>query len=820
MAELEELQLRVSLDDQASAKLSALREQLTQLREAGGGMGQGVAAAHGASQEGVKALTGAIRQAGFIGGIVGGITTELTHQLAALGTNLIQRATDFKGLSDSMQDLQTHARGVGMSFTGYEGLQRQLQLTGMSAKEAQGTISQLSDLHLELQQYGAQNAPTTHRLLQYADPASAQYLINFMRQMEGAPVAKQIDLITAAVENMHATMAAHGREGGFEAGRSEFLRNLGINPEAFAKIQEATQISKKLKEELDAADPKREQMLRNRTEETKKFREESLLASFIWEDIGMSLAASVLHGVGLNQGMSELNIWLKRIAVDAEAFERTLRDVDFDHALEQLGKMEPAIKPYVEQIKQLAGGLKATADTTLEEFQAILPILRGINDVLGQLGLGPPKPLAPPGTPEREQQEREAEQGAGLAGAGYAHRFLLRHGLISPREGEHIVPSENVEPETESPETSALAPWRRLLDYNRRQREAERKEAERTGTPPPPPPPPPPSSATEPPPSATELTPEQQERLQRRYRRGQRQSYEEGAGQPIIVPASMVTAQQGAQQGAQQNGGGPIILPKDVMDALIKSGQSETGGTSSDQDIHPVGFATKVGEHLAGEFLKPGGILKTGTELYEAAKTGEDVAKAQASGFALPKMPSIAEIILSALPLGLSSIPPMLKKDAEEGSPARTWLRGKLGIEDLNEAGPWEPGGAWHQGQGEKEAGFDKRFGMWPDQAPAPSAFENRFGVWPGMGAEKMDESAAKLDQAANNNVNISGAGKISVDVRAPPGTSVDAQGEGFFKSTEITRMTQMMPADFGPGPVTGVSAGQGVAANGTVGTS
>jgi hypothetical protein len=106
-----------------------------------------------------------------------------------------------------------------------------------------------------------------------------------------------------------------------------------------------------------------------------------------------------------------------------------------------------------------------------------------------------------------------------------------------------------------------------------------------------------------------------------------------------------------------------------------------------------------------------------------------------------------------------------------------------------------------------------------PDEAAdQPSSFENRFGVWPGMGADKLDQTSAKLDQAANQNVNISGAGKIQVDVRAPPGTSVAAQSDGFFKSTEITRMTQMMPADFGPGPVTGVSAGQGVAANGTVG--
>jgi len=45
----------------------------------------------------------------------------------------------------------------------------------------------------------------------------------------------------------------------------------------------------------------------------------------------------------------------------------------------------------------------------------------------------------------------------------------------------------------------------------------------------------------------------------------------------------------------------------------------------------------------------------------------------------------------------------------------------------------------------------------------------------------------------------VEGTGKLSVDVRAPRGTNVDAQGGGLFKNVEINRQTQMEPAARGP---------------------
>jgi hypothetical protein len=277
-----------------------------------------------------------------------------------------------------------------------------------------------------------------------------------------------------------------------------------------------------------------------------------------------------------------------------------------------------------------------------------------------------------------------------------------------------------------------------------------------------------------------------------------------------------------------------------MMKALVESAQPEEGGgPARDGLLHPVGFAAKVGENIAQGFTTPKGIIRSGADFIEMAKSG-----------LAPEAPTAMDILMSALPFGLGAIPKFIKQHEEAGDPLLQKLRSGLGIPDadVSEPSPWvREGGAWHEGKtgeevknfqeaikgfaekvapslphrGDWQPGQDESEQQWHagqnEKQETAETFSNRFGVWPSMGAEKIDQSASKLDAAANTNVNISGAGRIKVDVNAPPGTSVDANGEGFFKSTEITRLTQMLPADMGPLPMTGVGAGQGVAGNGTV---
>jgi hypothetical protein len=64
-----------------------------------------------------------------------------------------------------------------------------------------------------------------------------------------------------------------------------------------------------------------------------------------------------------------------------------------------------------------------------------------------------------------------------------------------------------------------------------------------------------------------------------------------------------------------------------------------------------------------------------------------------------------------------------------------------------------------------------------------------------GDGSAALDRSA--LDRGTEHRVH--GTGKLSVDVKAPRGTKVDAEGDGLFKKTEIDRQTQMEPAQSAP---------------------
>jgi len=64
-------------------------------------------------------------------------------------------------------------------------------------------------------------------------------------------------------------------------------------------------------------------------------------------------------------------------------------------------------------------------------------------------------------------------------------------------------------------------------------------------------------------------------------------------------------------------------------------------------------------------------------------------------------------------------------------------------------------------------------------------------------GQSSFDRSV--LDSNASNETRVTGTGKLSVDVKAPRGTKVEAEGGGLFKKTEIDRQTQMEPAQSAP---------------------
>lgn len=52
-----------------------------------------------------------------------------------------------------------------------------------------------------------------------------------------------------------------------------------------------------------------------------------------------------------------------------------------------------------------------------------------------------------------------------------------------------------------------------------------------------------------------------------------------------------------------------------------------------------------------------------------------------------------------------------------------------------------------------------------------------------------------QMDKTQSQTAKVEGTGKLTVDVNAPKGTNVDAEGKGLFKQVEVNRQTQMEPA-------------------------
>ncbi|MBR0940978.1 CHAP domain-containing protein [Bradyrhizobium liaoningense] len=92
-----------------------------------------------------------------------------------------------------------------------------------------------------------------------------------------------------------------------------------------------------------------------------------------------------------------------------------------------------------------------------------------------------------------------------------------------------------------------------------------------------------------------------------------------------------------------------------------------------------------------------------------------------------------------------------------------------------------------------------------PGRVPIPGSHEV-YNYWEGR-RKGVDFSVAdsarfareQLDRKMAAANKVEGSGKISVDVNAPKGTKVDAQGGGIFKDVEINRQTQMERARSGP---------------------
>jgi hypothetical protein len=111
-------------------------------------------------------------------------------------------------------------------------------------------------------------------------------------------------------------------------------------------------------------------------------------------------------------------------------------------------------------------------------------------------------------------------------------------------------------------------------------------------------------------------------------------------------------------------------------------------------------------------------------------------------------------------------------------------------------------GGAAMPGQTGSHVGLvggvgDKTIDMVGGNQGRPVASRNRWsGEWE---FRRAQADRAQIDQAQAASTKVEGTGKISVNVNAPKGTNVGAEGGGLFKKVEISRQTQMSEAPRGP---------------------
>lgn len=137
MAEEQELKIVVTLEDQASASLVKLNEDMRQL---GGSATAGLDKMGRSAKEtarSAKELHGELgalaTRAGLVGGVVGGITAELTK----MGLELVGRITDLQGLSRETVALGRAAASMGTSSAQLESNINTIRRFGISAAEAE-----------------------------------------------------------------------------------------------------------------------------------------------------------------------------------------------------------------------------------------------------------------------------------------------------------------------------------------------------------------------------------------------------------------------------------------------------------------------------------------------------------------------------------------------------------------------------------------------------------------------------------------------------------------------------------------------------------
>jgi uncharacterized protein (TIGR02594 family) len=131
---------------------------------------------------------------------------------------------------------------------------------------------------------------------------------------------------------------------------------------------------------------------------------------------------------------------------------------------------------------------------------------------------------------------------------------------------------------------------------------------------------------------------------------------------------------------------------------------------------------------------------------------------------------------------------------AKLASDNNAWFKGKYGRDPT----PTETYMMHQQGRGFYSRGTMTNIGN--NKYPGMRGPQTHESFEAGWGRE-IERRAARnqLDGSQVASTKVEGTGKLTVDVNAPKGTNVGAEGGGLFKKVEMNRQTQMSPARRGP---------------------
>lgn len=185
--ETEELKLRITLDDGATAQLQRVRQEMSQM--AGGQTGQGLQNITSKATEAEKAFGSLARQ-----GLAVGQTTQnfakvlgpLPVTLGVIAFEFVRQLAGMKEWAGQMVAINNAARSAGINIGAFKGIQSQLRESGMSAQDAAGMMTSLTRTLAEASRPGS---AVREGLIRMAGPQFAGAMmqsINKLHEMRDA----------------------------------------------------------------------------------------------------------------------------------------------------------------------------------------------------------------------------------------------------------------------------------------------------------------------------------------------------------------------------------------------------------------------------------------------------------------------------------------------------------------------------------------------------------------------------------------------------------------------------------------------------------